>query len=382
MLGEVGRRKDRLHEEPLPEGEDWVEWGGELVCAQGFTEGGAPYGLSVDEFRAVTEDGDREAGWARAKSAFRRVFQRPGADVEVGWVRRLGEGLSRDVFTADIQVSPDPDQLSGAYAALVPRRDAGPAVSGRALREALLLRRLATTPLPFRIPRRAWPVRDGPDVVLVREALRGLPLDLRAGRRGSARPWETVGRIAAAVHELPIDHLPERAAGPLTCREHRLEIVRSAEGIDRPELRDAISWLSDHVDVGRPAVLLHGDLLGQNILLGIDEPDAVIDWELARPGDPAYDLAIVTRGVKKPFQIPEGLTRLLGSYRASGGSVTEIDVLFFEIGLALGWFRDSLTPVLRAEPPEQALARVRALLRRASSSALQPERRSSFILKL
>lgn len=28
----------------------WVEWGGELIWAVGFTEGGAPYGLRPSEF--------------------------------------------------------------------------------------------------------------------------------------------------------------------------------------------------------------------------------------------------------------------------------------------------------------------------------------------
>jgi len=51
-----------------------------------------------------------------------------------------------------------------------------------------------------------------------------------------------------------------------------------------------------------PSVLLHGDLLGQ-ILLAMDGPHHVINWEYATRGDPAYDLAIVTRGVEQPFQI-------------------------------------------------------------------------------
>ena len=30
--------------------EGWVEWGGELIWAVGFTSGGAPYGLRVSDF--------------------------------------------------------------------------------------------------------------------------------------------------------------------------------------------------------------------------------------------------------------------------------------------------------------------------------------------
>ena len=31
-------------------GEGWVEWGGELIWAVGFTSGGAPFGLRVSDF--------------------------------------------------------------------------------------------------------------------------------------------------------------------------------------------------------------------------------------------------------------------------------------------------------------------------------------------
>ena len=31
-------------------GDGWVEWGGELIWAVGFTEGGAPFGLRVCDF--------------------------------------------------------------------------------------------------------------------------------------------------------------------------------------------------------------------------------------------------------------------------------------------------------------------------------------------
>ena len=75
----------------------------------------------------------------------------------------------------------------------------------------------------------------------------------------------------------------------------------------------------EHVPPDEPSVLLHGDLLGQNILLAVDGPHHVIDWEYATRGDPAYDLAIVTRGVKQPFQIAGGLDRLRDAYRAQSG---------------------------------------------------------------
>ena len=68
------------------------------------------------------------------------------------------------------------------------------------------------------------------------------------------------------------------------------------------EIRDAFSWILENLPERRESVLIHGDLLGQNILKTLEEEIYVIDWEYAFVGNPAYDLAIVTRGVKNPFK--------------------------------------------------------------------------------
>ena len=52
----------------------WIEWGGELIWALGFTEGGAPYGLRTTDFEAADLEAmgldpglagsrDNELGW-------------------------------------------------------------------------------------------------------------------------------------------------------------------------------------------------------------------------------------------------------------------------------------------------------------------------------
>ena len=62
-------------DEPRPDGEDWVEYGGVLMWVAGFTEGGVPYGLGVEEFRLANERDARDAGWARAKSVLRDLLE-------------------------------------------------------------------------------------------------------------------------------------------------------------------------------------------------------------------------------------------------------------------------------------------------------------------
>ena len=86
-----------------------------------------------------------------------------------------------------------------------------------------------------------------------------------------------------------------------------------------PETEPAREWATEHLPPDRPAVLVHGDLLGQNIFVYPDQLPTVIDWEFCRMGDPAYDLAVITRGVRRPFQMERGLDRLLQAYAAAGG---------------------------------------------------------------
>jgi hypothetical protein len=60
-----GSRKDRRRLDQEVErteaqrlaGDGWVEWGGELIWAVGFTSGGAPYGLRVSDFDPVDLQG-------------------------------------------------------------------------------------------------------------------------------------------------------------------------------------------------------------------------------------------------------------------------------------------------------------------------------------
>lgn len=129
-------------------------------------------------------------------------------------------------------------------------------------------------------------------------------------------------------------------------------------------MRDAHRWLGENLPPDEPARLLHGDLLGQNLLMHPDRPTAVVDWEHALLGDPAYDLAIVTRGVRQPFQIAGGLAKLLAAYaERSGVELREREVRFHEIGLHLEWLLRALSGEAEVEPAPAVLARLRNLMR-------------------
>ena len=74
--------------------------------------------------------------------------------------------------------------------------------------------------------------------------------------------------------------------------------------------------------------------------------------------------AVVTRGVKRPFQIDRGLERLLEAYGSNGGGhVAARDVHFYEVCLAAGWVCDALASKDNAII-QHASQSLRSLLRR------------------
>lgn len=365
------RKKRRWdpHDEPSLPGEGWHESGDDAVWIVGQTEAGFAYGPTRTLMQTALERDHAGAPWAWAKTILRNALASavPQSRIEIERVSKVGQGLSRDVFAANAEVYPDPDALSGPYVVLLPTRGADERLDERTEREARLLDRLAKLSLPFRVPRvlGAWP--DAGRLALVRSFLPGVELDLRAGRQPGVRPWEVVGQLAVAIHSLDVAAFTDLLPGHETRRAHGEESIRVFEGLDAPEAKAALAWARDHLPPNEPSVFLHGDLLGQNILLAPGHPPGLADWEYARRGDPAYDIAIVTRGVRRPFQIDRGLDRLLEAYARFGRRPVEArHVHVFELAMAAAWYRDSLQS-RGGEPPSQALARLQSILRRLAA---------------
>lgn len=174
--------------------------------------------------------------------------------------------------------------------------------------------------------------------------------------------------MAAWVHRLDVPELAQVLPGHATRREHALaEVEEAFAGLDGSIVDEARGWALEHLPPDEPSRLVHGDLLGQNLLVMPDEPTGLIDWEYARRGDPAWDLAIVTRGVKRPFGVADGLARLLRVYRDTGGVSIERDhVRVHELSLAARRYHRALEGEGH-EPPQVALDRLRSVVRVALS---------------
>lgn len=307
-------------------------------------------------------DDSHGAGWARAKRVLREALEREGVGVrEIGRIVKIGDGLSREVYGASVEHADGTEQ---AYAVLLPTRHADAQLTERTLREVRLLSKLRQRSFPFRVPMIVGAVGEGRHTALIRHFVPGVPLDLRAGRQPAVRPWEIVAEIAAAIHAVRGSEVDDVTTGFATRRAHALDQLTVLDGLEPAEMRIALAWAREHLPPDEPAVLVHGDLLGQNILLSFDGPHHVIDWEYALCGDPAYDLAIVTRGAKQPFQIAGGLARLLEAYEAHGGrGVAPEHVRLHELCLVAHAYREALAG-RNAQPPAFELDRMRSLVRR------------------
>jgi aminoglycoside phosphotransferase (APT) family kinase protein len=339
-----------------------VEWcGDQLMYVIDRTAGGFAYGVPIAELRRDAERTARGAGWARAKRVLRELVEREVGKVDdIGWVKKIGDGCSREIFASEVELA---GGRCETYVVALPRSDAEPELDERTRRELRLIARLRTRSFPFRLPEMVGAFPDDDRLALVRQFVPGLELELRSGRQ-SGKPWALVGEVAAAVHAVPGADVEDIVPGAATRRDHALEAMSVLVELAPVEMRDAHAWALEHLPPAEPSALLHGDLLGQNILLSADGPPHVIDWEYARTGDPAYDLAIVTRGVRRPFQIDHGLERLLDAYRDHGGRELAAEhVHVYELGLIAGWYREAASGD-GAHSPVHELDRMRSLLRR------------------
>ncbi|MBU0617507.1 MAG: phosphotransferase [Planctomycetes bacterium] len=259
----------------------------------------------------------------------------------------------------------DPSDASGCATAMA-----------RLRAEAGTLRVLEALPCDFDAPRSVCFAED-PDGVargFIETALMGWPLKLfKEGDGRSRAAISAIARAAAAIHGTPTEcftFLPSHI-------DSRTHLLAELAGIDSAcagqsaHADAAITWIHEHLPAERPAVLLHGDLLPQNLLLDLESQRlAVVDWEYAKIGDPACDLAIVTRGNRRLLGIEHGVRGLVDAYREAGGEAIEpADVVVWELVLVLRWLKESAQAKragkAEGQPPDFYQNQLRAILRRA-----------------
>jgi aminoglycoside phosphotransferase (APT) family kinase protein len=243
-------------------------------------------------------------------------------------------------------------------------------------REAKTLQVLERVGFPYDTPRFVCFVKDESEGIigLIETAVDGESLELFSNLNEPDRLLKVIAKIAIAVHQLPkveFGHLK----GTKESRDHLLGQLDELA----PELFDefeqaarAREWVLSHLPENRAPVVLHGDLLPQNVLFyGFENPSySVVDWQEAQIGDPAYDLAVVTRGARQPHGVAHGLERLVELYNETAEQKLPVSaVIAHELCFQLGWLDDSARNHKRlgGHAPEHYAVQLGGLLRRVES---------------
>jgi aminoglycoside phosphotransferase (APT) family kinase protein len=240
-------------------------------------------------------------------------------------------------------------------------------------KEAKTLQALEAFDLFFEVPRLVCLVRDDSvePVGLIESAVGGRPLLTGSG----TKTLEIIANVAGAIHNLSktdFPHLKMRADSHAHVMELLGAFPLSFFG-DFEEALHARDWIVLHASSERSSAVLHGDLLPQNLLVDSKTSQiAVVDWESARIGDPAYDLAIVTAGVRRPLGITDGLQRLVDLYNETAPQkIAPEEVIVHELLLHLNWLAEAAERKRHKDAgghgPDHYGGLIRGILRRAKA---------------
>jgi aminoglycoside phosphotransferase (APT) family kinase protein len=270
-------------------------------------------------------------------------------EVTVVGMTRSGEGNSRENWPFEANWShgsPWPRRM------LLRRDPTGGVLETSRRQEFDLLTALAPSGLP--VPRVLWFDETGEHFERPSMIVEMHPGRAHRGVLGRADPMGLGddGRLAlarqlcellAGVHRLDpaaigIDRvLPRSDRSPA---EDQLEIWSEQLGREelepQPALRLVAMWLADHLpDPPERTVLVHGDFRPGNVLVDGGAATVLLDWELARIGDPLDDLGWYTTGMYRREHFIPGAWELpdfLRHYRALTGTVVDPEALrFWEI---------------------------------------------------
>ncbi|REJ96896.1 MAG: hypothetical protein DWQ34_03135 [Planctomycetota bacterium] len=318
----------------------------------------------------------------RSYSDLRHLIQRSlegcsgfGSRIELdGKLDRMAEGLWHENYWFRVRARPDAYILR----LLDESEDwqQGPEPRDRLIREAETLQVLEKCDFGHPTPNFICFVRydESEPIGMIETGLPGYSLYGHEDRS----TLRLVSRVAANVHRLTAQEFPHLPSSSRT--EHvKSQLAEFEEDlyVEFPLAREVRDWIAAQVPADDHSCVLHGDLLPQNLLCdwptaGVEDPPVgVVDWEMARIGDPAYDLAIVSRGNRKVCGVKDGLKILVEEYLESGGqpvSLTEVRV--HELILILRWLEEAWheyqKPVTRGHGPDFYEDKLQSLFRRAA----------------
>ena len=149
------------------------------------------------------------------------------------------------------------------------------------------------------------------------------------------------GRELAAIHRLETTSVDQIATidDPLAVQRTLYEAFEDPH----PVFDLAFRWLDERRPQARQPCVVHGDFRMGNVLVDSEGLAAVLDWELAYLGDPAFDLGwLVARAWRFGGAGEVGgigsRSELLDAYQANGGEAITLDELrWWEMLACLRW---------------------------------------------
>jgi aminoglycoside phosphotransferase (APT) family kinase protein len=106
-----------------------------------------------------------------------------------------------------------------------------------------------------------------------------------------------MARLAGRLHGATLEPRPDREVG--LARERSIAVLAEEwRGMEKSpfslQLDLGLAWMAAHrLPEDRPVSLMHGDFALHNVLTRDGRLVALLDWELARRGDPAEDMALI-----------------------------------------------------------------------------------------
>lgn len=268
-----------------------------------------------------------------------------------GSIEFLGEGVFRRVYRVVLEAKSAKARGMVDVAILLPRSGQEGMAARTARAEAPVLTWLGEQRATFQSPQVLGWVNEPPSesrggdfpptesLVVVQTCMPGIPVV--AGM--APPPWEVLGRAAAGLHSLDASTLRTQIPGLLTRRAHALQALAILDEVEDDAAREAATWARAWIPPEDTTVLLHGDLLGQNVLVQAEGGVAIIDWAAALIGDPACEFALMTRASPEPFGRFDGLDLLLSACRAAGGNPpSRNQVRLYELALLGTWLGQAL----------------------------------------
>ena len=152
------------------------------------------------------------------------------------------------------------------------------------------------------------------------------------------------GELMARIHTIAVDKAPGLRLADGAIRLADIEARYEASGTRRPVFELAIQWLRANLPAPGEPKVVHGDFRNGNIIVGPNDIEAVLDWEIAHLGDPMEDLGwiCVTPWRFGEIDNPVGgfgsRQDLIAGYEAqSGQKVDPAAVRFWETLGSLSW---------------------------------------------